>query len=98
MRKAEEKIKYKSFEKIKLTNKSKRDPELKKLFDAKNNLYITREKTKAWDEDLEAIEDKIGEKLLEKQRSVVERELEDLKDAKKRKTWSSLQTQIKSNW
>ena len=80
--KTQEKIKYQAFEKIKITNKSRGDKELKKLYESKNNIFLSQEKTKAREEEIDTIEDAIGEKLIEMQRKTVEKELEEMKNAK----------------
>ena len=84
IKKAQEKIKYQAFEKIKISNKGKPDPELKKLYDAKNNLHSTHDKTEARDNEIEDIEVKIGEKLREAQRVIVEKEIDEMRDAGKK--------------
>ena len=44
IKKAQEKIKYQAFERVKISNKSTKNTELKKLYETKNNLYSTLEK------------------------------------------------------
>ena len=81
--KAQEKIKYQAFEKIKVSNSGPSNPELKKLYQSQNMIYC-QVKTKAREDELSAIEEKINEKLCEAQRKVVERELEELHEAQKK--------------
>ena len=42
--KAQEKVKYQAFEKIRVSKNGPKDQELNKLYTAKNNLYINQEK------------------------------------------------------
>ena len=55
--KAQEKIKYQAFEKIKVSNSGRSNPELKKLYQSQNKIYSNQEKTKAREEELSAIEE-----------------------------------------
>ena len=84
IKKAQEKIKYQAFEKIKVSNKSKCNPELKKLYDAKNIIHNNQDKTTARDDEIDYLEIMIKEKLLEAQRITVEKELDEMRDSKKK--------------
>ena len=81
--KAKEKIKYQSFEKIRITSNGPNNPELKKLYDIKTNIYKSQDIANTREEEIDEVEAKISEKLLEAQRKSIEKELEDIREAKK---------------
>ena len=82
--KVQEKIKYQAFEKIKVSNSGSTNPEPKKLYQSKAKNYSNQEETKSREDELNNIEEKISEKLCEAQRKIVERELDEMNEAKKK--------------
>ena len=54
------------------------------MYTAKNNLYINQVKTKVREDKVDEIEEKIAKKLCEAHRIVVEKELDEIRDAKKK--------------
>ena len=57
---------------------------MNKLYESKNKMYSNQEKSKSREDELNDIEEKISEKLCEAQRKIVERELDEMNEAKKK--------------